>query len=164
MTFRTMFSWKQSLQLAAVLIAIAVTLGATDANSRFDSLGHKLMCQCGCNQVLLECNHVGCTVSERMRGELTAMINKGDSDQTILNNFVQKYGSIVLAAPTDSGFNRVAWIMPYLALVLGFGACVLVVRTWKNRRPAVAAPAGSPQFASEEIDEYRKRVHRETEI
>ena len=27
--------------------------------------------------------------------------------------------AIVMAAPTKSGFNRVAWIMPYFVLVLG---------------------------------------------
>ena len=77
------------------------------------------MCVCGCNQVLLECNHVGCTYSDRMRDELAAEFDRGDSDDLVLQAFVQKYGPTVLAAPTTTGFNRVAWIMPYLALVLG---------------------------------------------
>lgn len=153
-----------AFKLALVCGLILLTLGATDANTRFDRLGHKMMCQCGCNQVLLECNHVGCTVSETMRGELTSMINRGDNDDLILENFVQKYGPVVLAAPTKTGFNRVAWIMPYLVLVLGLALCAFLVRAWKRRRPALAAPAVALPADPRVLDDYRKRVHEETEI
>lgn len=155
---------ERALRVALVFAALALLLGATDANTRFDSLGHKLMCQCGCNQVLLECNHVGCTVSDRMRGELSGMIDRGDSNDTILKNFVQKYGPVVLAAPTATGFNRVAWIMPYLVLVLGLGLCAFVAHAWKRRRPTLAAPAVPSPIDGSELSEYRKRVHQETEI
>jgi hypothetical protein len=77
------------------------------------------MCVCGCSQILLECNHVGCTYSDRMRGELIAGLDRGENDDLTLQDFVQKYGPTVLAAPTGTGFNRIAWIMPFLALVLG---------------------------------------------
>ena len=52
---------KRGLQLALLFLLVMTFLGA-DENSRFQSLGHKLMCACSCNQVLLECNHVGCPV------------------------------------------------------------------------------------------------------
>jgi cytochrome c-type biogenesis protein CcmH len=155
---------RRALQLIFLGVLLTFAVGATDANVRFNSLGHEMMCQCGCNQVLLECNHVGCTVSEKMRAELTAAMNGGGSDDQILKQFVDKYGSVVLAAPTTTGFNRVAWIMPYLALVVGFGLCVFFVRAWKNRRPALAAPAVSMPMDASGLDEYRKRVHQETEI
>jgi cytochrome c-type biogenesis protein CcmH len=143
---------------------VLIATGATDANTRFDRLGHRMMCQCGCNQVLLECNHVGCTVSERMRTELAAAINNGGSDDKILKGFVEKYGTVVLAAPTTTGFNRVAWIMPYFALVLGLGLCVFFVRAWKNRRPALAASSVSAPLDRRDLDDYRQRVHQETEL
>ena len=80
-----------------------------------DDLGHRLMCVCSCNQILLECNHVGCNYSDRMRGELMTAIQRGDSDDLTLQAMVQNYGPTVIAAPTSTGFNRVAWIMPYFA-------------------------------------------------
>jgi hypothetical protein len=49
-------------QLALLCILIAVTAGATDSSARFDKDSHELMCGCGCNQLLGECNHVGCPV------------------------------------------------------------------------------------------------------
>ena len=55
---------------------------------------------------------------------------------------VQKYGPTVLAAPTTTGFDRTAWIVPFVALFMGFGIVVLVVRAWKNRpAPKPFSPA-----------------------
>src|SRR6516225_11130043 len=98
----------------ALIAAMAMTFLGADTDARFGKLGHQLMCMCGCNQILLECNHVGCTYSDRMRDELTAAIARGDNDSMALQSFVQKYGATVLAAPTNTGFNLVAWIMPFV--------------------------------------------------
>src|SRR5205823_11808380 len=61
-----------------------------------------ILCVCGCNQVLLECNHVGCAYSDRMRGELAAGVERSESDDLTLQTFVQKYGPTVLIAPTST--------------------------------------------------------------
>src|SRR5579864_3504429 len=94
---------------AFLTIALAVSLlGAAGDRSRFQDLGHRMMCVCGCNQVLLECNHVGCPYSDRMRNQLLAAVERDSSDDSVLQSFVQEYGTIVLAAPTNQGFDRVA--------------------------------------------------------
>ncbi len=87
-------------QAGALALVVFALVGASDEGARFNSLGHKLMCVCGCSQVLLECNHVGCTYSDRMRGELMAGLDRGENDDLTLQDFVQKYGPTVLAAPT----------------------------------------------------------------
>lgn len=145
----------QALLLSVIVI---FSLGVADPGTRFNDLGHKMMCTCGCNQVLLECNHVGCPSSEGMRNELMAALGTGNSDSLVLQSFVQKYGPTVLAAPTTTGFNRIAWIMPFAVLLLGMIGTSLLVRQWKLR--TVATPAPAPQLASvrnrirEETDEY----------
>jgi cytochrome c-type biogenesis protein CcmH len=114
--------------LAGVILitaAVFVFLGAGDAGTRFNEIGHRMMCICGCNQILLECNHVGCPASDGMRNELMAALTRGDSDSLVEQSFVQKYGPTVLAAPTGKGFDRAAYIMPFVALVLGFGLIVI---------------------------------------
>ena len=90
--------------------AIFTLLGAGDPASRFNEIGHQMMCICGCNQILLECNHVGCPASDGMRNELQAAVTRGDSDSLVEQAFVQKYGPTVLAAPTAKGFDRAAYI------------------------------------------------------
>lgn len=154
---------KQVLQLGFLLLALIGLFGAGDEPTRVHDLGHRLMCVCGCNQVLLECNHVGCTYSDRMRTELVAAVDKGDNDDLTLQWFVQKYGTTVLAAPTTKGFNRVAWVMPYLALVLGLGTVVLIVRTWKSRPRLLPAGAIRP-VGGAELDHFREQARKETEI
>lgn len=151
------------LQLALVLVAIFTFLGAGDESARFKDLGHRLMCVCGCSQILLECNHVGCNYSERMRGELMAALDNGDNDDLTLQSFVQKYGTTVLAAPTKAGFNKVAWIMPYVALVLGLGITIFLVHAWKSRAlPAMAG--GVRPVTGPELDQFREQARRETDL
>jgi len=148
-------------QLAAVAVLAVVLMGA-DSDARFNKLGHQLMCACGCNQVLLECNHVGCTYSDRMRNELAAGLDRGDNDSLVLQSFVQKYGNTVLAAPTSTGFNRVAWIMPFAVFALATVVAVWFVRMWKSR--TIAQPVAAPQLKAEELDELRKQARKETEF
>ncbi len=95
----------KSLQAAVLAVAVCFSLGATDASSRFNDLGHRLMCTCGCAQLLGECNHVGCPESGREREELSASIAAGKSDKEILAWFAAKYGATVLAAPTTAGLR-----------------------------------------------------------
>jgi cytochrome c-type biogenesis protein CcmH len=149
--------------LAFVIALSALTLtGASDSpDARFSKMGHGLMCMCGCRQVLIECNHVGCSYSERMLGELKDGITRGDSDSLILQGFSQKYGNTVLSAPTTTGFNRIAWIMPFVVLTLGTIAVVTVVRTWNRRTVHIAVP---PPEKDEELDEFRERARKDTEL
>ena len=152
---------RRAAHLALLCLAIFAFLGAGDENARFNDLGHRLMCVCGCNQILLECNHVGCNYSEHMRDELIAAINHGDDDDLVLQAFIQKYGTTVLSAPTHQGFNRVAWLVPYLALVLGLGVVVMVVNAWGRKPPPPPAGRGS---GDPDLEPFRSQAQRETEI
>ena len=149
--------------MAVMCLAVFAFLGAGDQDARFGALGHKLMCVCSCNQVLLECNHVGCRYSDRMRGELAAALERPDSDDLVLQAFVQKYGPTVLLAPTATGFNRLAWVMPYLALVLGLTTVVFIIRAWKMR-PLTIPVGGIAPASPAEIDRFRDQARRETEL
>jgi cytochrome c-type biogenesis protein CcmH len=151
----------RTVQLLGIAV-LAITFMGADVDARFNKLGHQLMCMCGCNQVLLECNHVGCAYSERMRGELTASLERGDNNSLALQSFVQKYGNTVLSAPTTSGFNVIAWIMPFAVFAAASALTVWLVRLWKSR--PVAHPVAHPNLGSDELDELRKKARKETEF
>jgi cytochrome c-type biogenesis protein CcmH len=154
---------RRALQVFILCAAVFLFLGAGDDDARFNSLGHRMMCTCGCGQVLLECNHVGCQSSDKMRNQLLAALAKGDNDDLILQGFVQDYGPTVIAAPTATGFNRVAWIMPFAALALGITFVVFVVRAWKNRpAPALADGIAIPKGA--ELAALREQARKETDL
>jgi cytochrome c-type biogenesis protein CcmH/NrfF len=168
------------VQALVLCLAVFVFAGAGDPATRFTDLGHQIMCICGCNQILLECNHVGCPDSDGMRNELAAQVARGDSDSLVQQAFVQKYGPTVLAAPTTTGFNRTAWIVPFAALFFGFGLVVLVVRGWRNNpssspaghgpsngsssEPAGSGPTGSPRISRTEREQFRDQADKETEL
>jgi cytochrome c-type biogenesis protein CcmH len=154
---------RRILHGALLSLAVIAFTGAGDPGSRFTQIGHQLMCICGCSQILLECNHVGCPSSDGMRNELMAAVSRGDSDSLVEQAFVQKYGPTVLAAPTTSGFDRTAWIAPGVALFVGFGIVVLVVRSWKNR-PAPAIADGLRPAGGSELDKFREQAREETDL
>ncbi|HEY0794750.1 MAG TPA: cytochrome c-type biogenesis protein [Acidisarcina sp.] len=147
--------------LGMVLVSVVLfsMTAVTDPGARFNDVGHRLMCTCSCNQVLLECNHVGCPISGGMRDELQARIDHGENDDLVLQAFVQKYGAVVLAAPLTKGFNKIAWVMPFLVLVLGFLGAALLIRKWRLR--TVAMPALPDAEGSEE---RRARIRKDTEL
>ena len=149
------------LSVSVLTVALSVLLlGASGDRARFNDLGHRMMCVCGCNQILLECNHVGCTYSDRMREQLTAATRQESNDENILQTFVKEYGTTVLAAPTMRGFDKVAWIMPFAVFLAGSLLAIVLIRSWKARQPAHAIP----HDAAGVLDRYREQARRETSL
>jgi cytochrome c-type biogenesis protein CcmH len=151
--------WRSFVQsLLTIFFAVAL-LGASGDRARFDDLGRRMMCVCGCNQILLECNHVGCPYSDRMRQQLQSAVQNGGSDDTILQAFVKEYGTTVLAAPGMHGFDKVAWIMPFAVFLTGLLMAVMLIRNWRARYPVYAGLPSTPA-----LDRYRDQARKETEL
>src|SRR6202789_2656025 len=146
--------------LACVVCVLAVVMLGADPSSRFNKVGHEMICTCGCGQVLLECNHVGCPVSPVMIGELHAQIDGGGSNTLIFNWFAAKYGATVLASPIRGGFDNVAWIAPMAVFFLATIGTGFLIRMWRVRSSA-AGPVSAAGGAGE--DAMRERIRRETE-
>ena len=133
----------------AFFLAVLVVAGAASAQStpRAKALGQKMMCVCGCNQILTACNHVGCQYSHKMLQELDQLVARNDSDDLILQAFVQEYGPTVLSEPPTKGFNWAAWIVPIVAPLVAMFLVWQVVRRWRLRAQlAPAGPGVSPEL------------------
>jgi cytochrome c-type biogenesis protein CcmH len=153
--------WVKSAQAALLAVAVCFSLGASDASSRFDDLGRKLMCTCGCVQLLGGCDHAGCPNRGEEQDLLRAGIAAGKGDQEIFDTFVGKYGAIVLAAPTTHGFDLVAWIAPFAVFAAALLGTILLVRRWSIGTPvAVAADTNTMDPAERE---RREQIRRETD-
>ena len=92
------------------------------------------MCLCGCNAVLEECPHQDCSWGIPAKNLITERLGQGQTPDEIIKYFVATYGEKVLAAPTKTGFNIVAWVTPFVVLIVGTAAVFLVARTWSRRR------------------------------
>jgi len=156
--------WVKSVEALVLAIAVCFSAGATNSSARFHDLNHRLMCTCGCAQLLGECNHVGCTESTRELAQLTAAIASGETDQQILAGFAAKYGATVLAAPPTHGFDLIAWIAPFAVFGAALLGTILLIRRWGGlsggKAQALAGP--DPAGLAPEDRERRERIRRET--
>lgn len=93
-----------------------------DEPTEAETVYGQLMCNCGCNQVLGECTHVGCPNSVPMRAEVDGYLADGNSPEQTVTMFVNKYGTNIRSAPPGDGwFNVSAWITPFIVLAAGAG-------------------------------------------
>jgi cytochrome c-type biogenesis protein CcmH len=154
---------------AAILLLAGVSLWVPVARSqqsdRAKKVGMKLMCVCGCAQVLVQCNHLNCPSSAPMLKELDERIASGTSDDMIVQDFVQGYGVQVLSSPPNSGFNRVAWLLPGVVFALGLGLVSWIVGRWRHNSLVSASVPHSPQISvsPDALARAREKVNRETE-
>jgi len=153
---------KRLLQVVAICFFAITMIGADTSTTHIDKLGHQLVCQCGCGQILAECNHVGCPVSPVMLDEVKAQVAQGLPDKNVLDFFIGKYGPIALASPMRGGFDNVAWIVPGVVLLLATVGVAFLIRFWKLRHDRLnPAVAGAPKTVTG--DSVSNRIRRETD-
>jgi len=123
-------------------------------------LQNTIICMCGtCGRKRVgECT---CNIAAGMRDEISNQLAAGQTHDQVIQYFLQKYGSQeVLAAPIDRGFNRLAWVVPYLAGLLGIVVVGSAAVRWSRGRrhvatPPPAAPPVSAALQSRLDDELR---------
>jgi cytochrome c-type biogenesis protein CcmF len=147
----------------AMLVLVLVLMGAPARAQHVESPAFKpvepksalekdlyksIICMCGtCGRQLVgECT---CGYAAEMRAEIGNLVKMGLTREQVLQYYIQKYGSQEpLAMPVDKGFNRLAWLFPY---VLGSGGLLLIgvaaVR-WTRRRPGAAVEAAAARTAA----------------
>jgi cytochrome c-type biogenesis protein CcmH len=164
---------KRRVAAFSLVIALTTSSGAllssraqTQQADRAKQIGGKFMCMCGCNQVLTQCNHVGCTTSASMLKELDGWVARGDSETAITSAFVQEFGTKVYAEPPKSGLSLVAWSLPSIYLLMGTAVVIFVIWRWRSRAMASPATVGAPPgpgISPQDLEHARRRVAQETE-
>ena len=150
--------------LLVLLLAgiVAPQRAGAQQTERAKNLGKRLICMCGCNQILTACNHVGCSTSTAMLKKLDQVVARNEPDDLTLQSFIQEYGERVLAEPPAKGFSRVAWFIPGVAFGLGLVIVLVVISHWR-RRVALAPASGGAKFSPELLARARQQADRETE-
>ena len=146
---------------ALAAIAPLVPVARAQDSPHAKELGQKLMCVCGCNQILGSCNHVGCTYSHDMMKQLEERIARNEPDDLTLQAFVQEYGPTVLSSPPAKGFNCVAWIAPIMFPLVALVLLWDVVRRWKHR--GAVATASGPRVSADLIARAKRESDKDEE-
>jgi len=93
-----------------------------------------------------------CDYAKDIRRQIASLVDQGKTEDEILQHFIAQYGSEeLLGAPIDKGFNRVAWLFPYVAGASGVAALGFVAVRWSRRH--VAAPPEAPAPGDSELNE-----------
>ena len=97
--------------------------------------------------------------------KIDTLLSEGKTHDQVLAAFVADYGQAVLMSPPDKGFNRLAWLLPYLAGLTGLGTVIAVARRWSRAKngareePATVsaqrAGEGDPALSERLDDELR---------
>jgi cytochrome c-type biogenesis protein CcmF len=107
-----------------------------------------IMCTCGCRAPLNDCQ-MGptCHGLQEQNAKLDKFLAAGMDRDAVRAAFVQDYGSqAVLMEPLDQGFNRLAWLLPYLFGAVGLGLIVTMAMRW-SRQPGGSQAAETPAAA-----------------
>ena len=123
-------------------------------------LHHEIICMCGtCGRKRIgECT---CPVAAQMREEVARLVAQGKTREQIYEYYIAKYGSQEpLASPLNKGFNRLAWLFPYVLGASGAGIVGFVAIRWTKRESQPQA-SGTATSSMSEDPELRARLDNE---
>jgi cytochrome c-type biogenesis protein CcmF len=125
---------------ADVLVAQETGVVARSALER--ELENEIMCPCGgCRLPAGTCGMPNCHGKAAQLAKLKKLVAEGKSREEILAVFVHDHGGEdILARPTDRGFNRLAWLLPYGVGLIGMVIVGGIAYRW-SRRPVATADA-----------------------
>lgn len=90
-----------------------------------------------------------------MKAQVHELLQRGYTEEQILQYFELSYGQFVLLRPKFEGVNRLVWLLPLGALLLGITIVVFTLRKLESR---AAVPATSNQPPATTDDPYLARV------
>jgi len=152
------------LLLALVLTPVAALAQgdgiSADRKKLTQKLEGRIMCPCGgCRRPLNDCGMLNCGGHSVQSAKLQRLIAEGKSEKEIVAIFVRDAGGQdVLAAPLDSAFNRLAWLIPYALALVGLTAIIMTARRWSRPTPALAGDAGTDAALNARLDDELRNL------
>lgn len=138
--------------LALALLALMLLPGAASGLT-VNEVAQKVRCPT-CNTPLDVSNS---PLATRMRAYISERIDRGWSEERILDGLVAQFGEDVLTTPDKSGFGLLAWIIPGLAVVGGLAGLSFAARAWSRRTPAPVAVAAISDADARRVQEELDR-------
>lgn len=152
--------------LGVLLLAAAAGVEAVAADlTPQQKIESRLMCYCGCADLTVRvCT---CGTADSIRADIGARLAGGETAEQVIAAFVARHGEKILSAPTKSGFNLLAWTMPFAVILAAGSMLVILVRRWERvgatARTGPDAPAPAPGPPGDADLALRERVRREIE-
>lgn len=155
-----------ALAVLASLVSAAPALAIPPAQrgEAFNRLEKKVMC-IECNVPL---NIAEAAQADATRDQIRRLLDRGLSEEQVLDQLVEDYGKNVLASPKAEGISTLAYAVPVGSLVALLALGVVLLPRWKRNRigggpdgPGVADPGPEPSRAdTERLDAELARYGR----
>ena len=97
--------------------------------------------------------------AERIRVFIRERIAAGATRSQIKSELVAQFGPSILAEPPKSGFNLLAWVLPFVGLAFAGG--VIGVLVWRATRRGRAAGEAAPAVGPPLDPEIERRLDEE---
>lgn len=94
-----------------------------------------------------------------IRRQIVAMLDKGMSDQAILQTLTNEYGPSVLATPPWYGFGLWVWVIPVVGLAAALGAGIILTRQ-RSRKGLVNTTETVPEDIEDKTDELEETLRQ----
>jgi cytochrome c-type biogenesis protein CcmH len=152
------FPVRLGLMLLAIGFLAAPVLLGQIVSPEVRKVSERFVCQCGCSQQLSVCSMLNCGSATPLRAEVADLLKQGKTEEQIVNIFTEKYGKVILSAPTARGFDLTAWTLPFVMLLLGLIVVYALIKAWARRQTvAEAGRVGSIPIP----DSYQKQIEKE---
>jgi cytochrome c-type biogenesis protein CcmH len=143
-------------------IIIGISLGFFSVSAAMpasvNDIAQALTCTCGCGLLVSACeDSMTCHEAAGLKQEIRVLLNQDLSQKEILDEFVNRYGEQILAAPTTAGFNLTAWMLPFVVVFAGIGGLYAVLTRWVAR----PQPTRNPVSLSDKDAAYLEQVEKE---
>jgi cytochrome c-type biogenesis protein CcmH len=116
----------------------------------------RLMCYCGCADLTVRvCT---CGTADAIRAEISDRLAAGQTPDQIVATYVERRGEQIRSAPTKTGFNLVAWITPFAALLIAGTCLVFLVRRWAPARSKAAGTAADGPVGGRPLTPEERKV------
>lgn len=102
------------------------------------ALEKTLACPCPCSLDIYTCRttDVTCTNSPAIHADIVRMVDGGYSGDEIVSQLSGRYGQRIRLVPSKSGFNLVAWFLPFVAVGTGGLLIARLVHSWRHAEQA----------------------------
>ena len=163
MSWRSIWRSRSVLATSAVLVVVLAIWGATllaaarprSLDDRVTEVASQLQC--------LPCQGESVADSPsswaaQVRAVIRQRLASGQSEQQVIQYFVDRYGENIRQDPPKSGFTLLMWLGPLAALAAGMALVALVARRWRAVATTTTPDAEDAELAGlseQDLEPYR---------
>jgi cytochrome c-type biogenesis protein CcmH/NrfF len=116
----------------------------------------QLRCMCGtCPRELL--SSCACSTADETRTRLRGRLARGETPESIIDDYVKENGTASLAIPPNSGVMRAIYVVPIVALIGGGVGLAVVLRRWRGGGDGDGGGGGGKKTPAPVASDSKKR-------